>query len=209
MPAIDTVVTPLGAGALAGLGVAMPLGAIGVLVVQEGITGGWRPAAAAGTGVAVVDGLYATVAVAAGAAVTGALTGRERWVQLAGAVVLVAVVVRGLLGSGPRGADAVRDAPGGAGRPGAAQVRRADRREPDDGGLLRRAHRRAWGTWSRARRRPRRSPSARSWPRGRWQLSLAGAAALAGPRLPPWLRLATSLAGYLLVAGYAVRLALG
>jgi len=42
-----------------------------------------------------------------------------------------------------------------------------------------------------------------------WQLTLAGAASLAGARLPSWLRAATSVAGYLLVLGYALRLALG
>src|SRR3954451_22980481 len=92
-----SIVTAFGAGALAGLGVALPLGAVGVLVVQGGITGGWRPAAAAGTGVALVDGAYAALAVAAGTGVAGALAGRERLVQVAGAVVLVAVAVRGLL----------------------------------------------------------------------------------------------------------------
>jgi arginine exporter protein ArgO len=42
-----------------------------------------------------------------------------------------------------------------------------------------------------------------------WQLTLAGASALAGARLPAGLRVATSVAGYLLVLGYAVRLAVG
>src|SRR3954469_5919167 len=91
------VAAAFGAGALAGLGVALPLGAIGVLLVREGITGGWRPAFAAGTGVALVDGAYAAGAVALGTAVTGVLAGRERAVQLVGAVVLVAVAVHGLL----------------------------------------------------------------------------------------------------------------
>src|SRR6476659_2113335 len=91
------VAAALGAGALAGLGVALPLGAVGVLIVQEGIRGGWRPASAAATGVALVDGAYAAVAVAAGTVVTTALAGRERAVQLVGAVVLLAVAVRGLL----------------------------------------------------------------------------------------------------------------
>jgi arginine exporter protein ArgO len=208
VPVLETVVTPLGAGALAGLGVAMPLGAIGVLVVQEGITGGWRPAAAAGTGVAVVDGVYATVAVAAGAAVTGALAGRERWVQLAGAVVLLAVVVRGFLGLArtARTPSAVPTA-----MPAARVLRKfvaltavnpmtavyfvvltAGLGHVVAGPAAAAAF--ALGAF------------VASWG---WQLTLAGAAALAGPRLPPWLRLATSLAGYLLVTGYAVRLALG
>ena len=124
------LLTPLGAGALAGLGVALPLGAIGVLIVQEGINGGWRPAAAAGTGVAIVDGGYAVLAVAAGAAVTGALAGRERAVQLVGAAVLLAVAAAGSGGLARGGADGVRAAGGGAARPRPAAVRRADRVNP-------------------------------------------------------------------------------
>jgi threonine/homoserine/homoserine lactone efflux protein len=42
------------AGALAGLGVALPLGAIGVLLLHEGLANGWRPAAA--VAVAAGDG---------------------------------------------------------------------------------------------------------------------------------------------------------
>jgi threonine/homoserine/homoserine lactone efflux protein len=198
------VTTAFGAGALAGLGVALPLGAIGVLIVQEGISGGWRPAAAAGLGVGLVDGAYATVAVAAGAAVTRALVGRERAVQLLGAVVLVAVAARGL----------------------------ARLRHPQDPGppvphtrVLRRFV-------ALTAVNPMTAVyfvvltaglgSVVSGPAAStafalgvllascaWQLTLAGAAALAGARLPRRLRLATSLAGYLLVAGYAVRLALG
>jgi arginine exporter protein ArgO len=202
------LLTPLGAGALAGLGVALPLGAIGVLIVQEGINGGWRPAAAAGTGVAIVDGGYAVLAVAAGAAVTGALAGRERAVQLIGAVVLLAVAARGLAGlaRGARTASAPPEAV-----PHARVLRRfvaltavnpmtalyfvvltaglgSVVRGPAAGAAF------ALGAF------------AASWA---WQLTLAGAAALAGRRLPPWSRLATGAAGYLLVAGYAVRLALG
>jgi arginine exporter protein ArgO len=198
------VAAALGAGTLAGLGVALPLGAIGVLIVQEGITGGWRPAFAAGTGVALVDGAYAALAVVAGAAVTGVLTGRERVVQLVGAVVLVAVAVRGLL---------------------------ALRRPPEAGGPVphSRVLRRFVGLTAI-------NPTTAIYfvvlttglgqvvsgvaagtafavgvllASCAWQLTLAGAAALAGSRLPPGLRVATSVAGYLLVAGYGVRLALG
>ena len=59
---------PLVAGLLAGWGVAIPLGAIGVMVVDLGMRGGFRPAAAAAAGVATADLLYAAVAAAAGAA---------------------------------------------------------------------------------------------------------------------------------------------
>jgi arginine exporter protein ArgO len=205
MPPVSTdVAAALGAGALAGLGVALPLGAIGVLIVQEGITGGWRPAFAAGTGVALVDGAYAALAVAAGAAVTGVLTGRERVVQLVGAVVLVAVAVRGLLALR-------RPAEPGVPVPHSRVLRRfvgLTAINPTTAvyfvvltaGLGHVVAGAAAGT---------------AFAVGVllascvWQLTIAAAAALAGSRLPRGLRVATSIAGYLLVAGYGVRLALG
>jgi arginine exporter protein ArgO len=200
LPAVDA----LGAGALAGLGVALPLGAVGVLIVQEGIAGGWRPACAAATGVALVDGGYAVVAVVAGAAVTSALAGLERVVQLVGAVVLLAVAARGLL--------ALRTPPERhAPVPQARVLRRfvaltavnpmtavyfvvltAGLGDVVPDSASRAAFAAGVLLASLA-----------------WQLTLAGAASVAGARLPPWLRVATSLAGHLLVVGYAVRLALG
>jgi arginine exporter protein ArgO len=203
----DTV-DALGAGALAGLGVALPLGAVGVLIVQEGISGGWRPASAAATGVALVDGAYAAVAVAAGTAVTTALAGLERAIQLVGAVVLLAVAVRGLL--------ALRT-PAGSGRA-------ADTPVPQSRVLRRFVGLTAVNPMTAVYfvvltaglggvvADP---ASGAAFAAGvliaslAWQLTLAAAASLAGARLPPWLRLATGLAGYLLVVGYAVRLALG
>jgi len=86
-------------GVAAGLGVALPLGAIGVLLLQEGMTGGRRAAMAAATGVATVDLVYAGVAVLAGGAVTEALAGREALVRWTGAVVLAGLAVRGLAGA--------------------------------------------------------------------------------------------------------------
>ncbi|HVN11377.1 MAG TPA: LysE family transporter [Kineosporiaceae bacterium] len=198
------VVTALGAGALAGLGVALPLGAIGVLIIQEGITGGWRPAAAAGLGVGLVDGAYAAVAVAAGAAVTRALAGSERAVQLVGAIVLATVAARGI-----------------------ARLRRPQ--EPGvpvpRGRVLRRFVALTavnpmtavyFVVLTAGLGRVVSGPTAGiAFAAGVliascvWQLTLAGAAALAGARLPRRLRLATGVAGYLLVAAYAVRLAVG
>ena len=64
---------PLVPGLVAGWGVAIPLGAIGVLIVDAGMRGGFRPAAAAAAGVATADFLYAAVAAAAGAAVAAVL----------------------------------------------------------------------------------------------------------------------------------------
>lgn len=86
-------------GGFVGLGVAVPLGAIGVLLLQTGMLHGWRPAAAAGLGAASVDLVYAAVAVLAGTAVTRQLVGHEQTVRLVGAVVLAAVAVHGLVGT--------------------------------------------------------------------------------------------------------------
>ena len=196
----------LGAGALAGLGVALPLGAVGVLIVQEGISGGWRPASAAATGVALVDGAYAAAAVAAGAAVTTALAGLERAVQLVGAVVLLAVAVRGLLGL----RTPARTTPG-APVPGARVLRRfvvLTAVNPMTAVYFVVLTAGLHGVVADA-------AAGIAFAAGvliaslAWQLTLAAAASLAGARLPPWLRLATSLAGYLLVLGYAGRLAVG
>jgi arginine exporter protein ArgO len=195
------------AGMLAGLGVAVPLGAVGVLLVQEGVTRGWRPAAAGATGVALVDGGYALVAVVAGTAVSSALAGRERAIQLVGAAVLLAVVVRGLVGLRRRDADE------------AALV------EPPSGQVLRRfvaltavnpltaVYFVALTAGLGSRVRGAAAGVAfvagvflASWA---WQLVLATAGAAGGSRMPGWARTATSLAGYAVVTGYAVHLALG
>ncbi|TQK44309.1 arginine exporter protein ArgO [Streptomyces sp. SLBN-118] len=102
------------AGAAAGLGVAMPLGAVGVLLIQQGMRDR-RGAVAAAAAVAVVDCAYAAVATALGPLVAAALSGVESWVRLVSAAVLAVIAVRGLLASRrPRpaaeGGDEARDA---------------------------------------------------------------------------------------------------
>jgi threonine/homoserine/homoserine lactone efflux protein len=87
---------PLVAGLLAGWGVAIPLGAIGVMIVDLGMRGGFRPAAAAAAGVAAADLMYAAVAAAAGAAVAGALAPHEHALRLAAAAVLAVIAAIGL-----------------------------------------------------------------------------------------------------------------
>jgi arginine exporter protein ArgO len=86
------------AGAAAGLGVAMPLGAVGVLLIQQGMRER-RGAVAAAAAVAVVDCAYAAVATALGPLVASALSGVEAWVRLVSAAVLAVIAVRGLLAS--------------------------------------------------------------------------------------------------------------
>src|SRR3954470_11590730 len=91
------VVSALLAGIVAGLAVAVPLGAIGVLIVDLGVRGGFRPAFLAGLGTALADGLYATVAAVAGLAVGRWLAPPEHAIALAAAAVLAAVGIIGLL----------------------------------------------------------------------------------------------------------------
>lgn len=90
------VLAALGAGLAAGLGVAIPLGAIGVLLLHEGMRRGLRPALSAASGVAVVDLVYATLAVLAGGAVSAALSGVQAQVRLVGAAVLGGLAIHGL-----------------------------------------------------------------------------------------------------------------
>ncbi|WIM98250.1 LysE family transporter [Actinoplanes oblitus] len=82
---------PFLAGVVAGYGIAVPVGAIGALIAGLSARTSLRVGAAAGMGAATADGIYATVAVAGGAAVAGMIApiaGPLRW---AGAVVLLAL----------------------------------------------------------------------------------------------------------------------
>lgn len=94
-----------GAGVAAGLAVAVPLGAIGVLVIRLGALRGTRAGLSAGAGVATADVLYAAVAAAGGAAVAAALRPYEMTLRLTAGLVLLLVAAVGLaratrLGSG-------------------------------------------------------------------------------------------------------------
>ncbi|MFE2917761.1 hypothetical protein ACFXI0_11385 [Kitasatospora indigofera] len=94
---VDTsLARPLLAGGAAGLGVALPLGAIGVLLLEEGRRG-WRAAAGAAAAVAVADLLYAALAVTVGSRLSALLAGWEAWTRAASAALLGVIAVRGLL----------------------------------------------------------------------------------------------------------------
>jgi arginine exporter protein ArgO len=78
-------------GVLAGYGIAIPVGAIAVLIVQVGIRCGFRCAASAGAGAATADLAYSVLAVTGGVAladVVGDVREPFRW---ASAVALVAM----------------------------------------------------------------------------------------------------------------------
>jgi arginine exporter protein ArgO len=230
---VSSTTGALVAGVVAGYGIAMPLGAIGVLIVHEGLTRGWRRASAAASGTALVDLGYVSVALVAGAALTDRLQGHTRTIQLVGAVVLVAVVVRGLLAlrrtALPVGGSRAQLTPRGGGPAAPAAASSVVLAEPvlTAAGPLRTLRRfvaltainpltavyfvvltaglggTVHGTAAVAFAA---GVFGASWS---WQLLLAALGSLAGARLPGWARTATSLAGYLVVLGYAARLALG
>ena len=111
------IAEPFVAGLVAGYGVAIPVGAIGVLVVDAGMRGGFRPAAAAASGVATADFLYAALAAAAGTVIAELLEPWQRTVQLIAAAVLVVVAAIGFRGLWLRRAsDADEDAHAPSGR---------------------------------------------------------------------------------------------
>ncbi|WP_158861674.1 LysE family transporter [Leifsonia sp. AG29] len=56
------------AGVAAGLGVAMPVGAVGTLILRTGVVDGFRVAASAAWGVATTDVLYCAISTTAGVA---------------------------------------------------------------------------------------------------------------------------------------------
>ena len=92
------MIAALLAGAVAGYGIAIPVGAIAILILETGLQRGFRLAAAAGTGAAVADGIYATVAVVFGAALAIALAPFETALRVLAVVLLVAIAIRGLVG---------------------------------------------------------------------------------------------------------------
>jgi threonine/homoserine/homoserine lactone efflux protein len=84
------------AGVLAGYGIAIPVGAIAVLIVEVGIRCGFRCAFFAGAGAATADLIYAALAVAGGAALAGLVQSIDQPLRIASAVVLIVIAVVGL-----------------------------------------------------------------------------------------------------------------
>jgi arginine exporter protein ArgO len=81
-------------GLLAGYGVAIPVGAIGVLILSLSARMSLRVGAGAALGVAAADGLYATVAVVGGAAVAAVIRPIASPLRLIAAGVLLGMAVR-------------------------------------------------------------------------------------------------------------------
>lgn len=85
-------------GVLAGYGIAIPVGAIAILIVGTGMRCGFPCAAAAGAGAATADLLYATVAATVGAAAARLLDPWAVPIRLGSALVLIALAGWGLAG---------------------------------------------------------------------------------------------------------------
>jgi len=100
-------------GLAAGFALAIPLGAIAVLIVLLSARHGWRVGVPAGLGAATVDGVYATVAALAGALIAPWLAGIEtpmRWISAVVLLGIAALLLGPLWRRNARGADAEDDA---------------------------------------------------------------------------------------------------
>jgi arginine exporter protein ArgO len=84
-------------GLLTGYAIAVPVGAVAVLIIAVSSRTSWRTGAAAGLGVATVDGAYAAVAVLAGTAVATALEPVSAALTAVSVVVLLAIAALTLL----------------------------------------------------------------------------------------------------------------
>jgi threonine/homoserine/homoserine lactone efflux protein len=216
------------AGVIAGYGVAVPVGAIAVLIVDASLRRGLRVGLAAGAGAATADGLYAGLAALAGAAIARFVTPIQvelGWLSV-GALVLIAI--RGLLvlrrdSAGPPPAE-----PGTLGAEGAVGVGRG-RRPGSSGDSAGRTYLRFLAltvinpmTVVYFAALVLGLPSLGDGAVERvafvagvflasisWQSLLAGVGAIVHRRLPARSRLATSLLGNLIVLAFATNIARG
>lgn len=89
--------TPFIEGLIAGYGIAIPVGAIAILIVDMGLRCGFRIGFMAGAGAAAADLLYATLATVAGVVIIGWLEPIAAYLQALGGVVLLGLGLRGLV----------------------------------------------------------------------------------------------------------------
>jgi threonine/homoserine/homoserine lactone efflux protein len=110
------------AGLVAGLAIAMQVGAVSLLLIETAVTAGPRVGVAAGMGVATADLGFAAIAAGAGGAAGAALSSHEADIKIVAAVALAAIALHGLARERRRRADAEREgAPSGT--PGAHYLR--------------------------------------------------------------------------------------
>ncbi|MEU6311851.1 LysE family transporter [Streptomyces sp. NPDC047014] len=208
---MNELTTPALAGAVAGLGVAMPMGAMSVLLLQEALRDR-RTAAAAAAGVAATDLGYAALATALGPWVASYVSPVEAWIRLTSATILLSIAAHGLwrARASPTPPDSGE---GGAGttrpRPARAFARYAALTAVNPTTAL------YFAALTTAQ-----AATLHSGPAGAaflfgvglasllWQQSLVTLGSLAGARVSPALRVWTFRLGYGLVAAYAVKIAL-
>ena len=90
------------AGLVAGIAIAMQVGAVSLLLIEASVVRGPRVGVAAGMGVATADLAYAVVAAAAGGAVGAVLASHESQIKVSAAIVLAAIAAHGLLRASAR-----------------------------------------------------------------------------------------------------------
>jgi threonine/homoserine/homoserine lactone efflux protein len=210
------VIAALLAGALAGYAIAIPIGAIAVLIVETGVQRGFRVASAAGAGAATADLLYATLAMAGGAAIGAVLAPWSVALRVGAIAVLLAIGIRGLVRVGRH----LRE------RSDAADPARGPARPPDAGGQLLPTYGRFLGltllnpaTVIYFAALVLALPVLADEPFARpafvvgafaaslsWQTVLAALGAVAHHRLPPGFQLGISLLGNLMICGFALAL---
>lgn len=90
------MLTAFVAGVFAGYGVAIPVGAIAVLIIEMGARRGLRLGLAAGAGAASADGLYALLAALSGVALAAAIVPYVTPLRALAVALLVLIAARGL-----------------------------------------------------------------------------------------------------------------
>jgi len=83
-------------GVVAGYGIAIPVGAIAILIVEIGLRRGFQPAFSAGAGAATADFLYAGLAVLGGTTLASAVESIGSSLRIVSALVLVVIALLGL-----------------------------------------------------------------------------------------------------------------
>ncbi|MFF9009451.1 hypothetical protein ACF087_26940 [Streptomyces goshikiensis] len=207
---MSELLAPALSGAAAGLGVAMPMGAMSVLLLQEAIRER-RAAVAAAAGVAAVDLGYAALATALGPWVAAHVTPAEAWIRLAASAILLTIATRGLLPTRPAPpptpANAGPDAGAGAGT-GRVFVRYVGLTAVNPTtALYFAALTTAQGAALRAGAAGATFVTGVALASLLWQQALVVLGALAGSRISPAARAWTFRLGYGLVAAYALKIA--
>jgi threonine/homoserine/homoserine lactone efflux protein len=90
------------AGLVAGLAIAMQVGAVSLLLIEAAMVAGRRAGVAAGMGVATADLAFAAIAAVAGGAAGAALASHEVQIRVVAAAALAAIALHGLMNQLPR-----------------------------------------------------------------------------------------------------------